>query len=511
VVLDNSAAMAAFRPETEKAVAELLEASDGRAARTEWLLLTSDRRQPPLYRGTDGRAVKRALEAWEPALGTHDPGPALQLAHALAGADGLVWFVTSSRDRVPAAQPAVGVGRVLENVGFAGAGVGAGSDWRALVKNHTDRPQRRTWWVEANGLRTPEQTADLAPGALLELSGRLPDGVDRAVVVLAPDEFARDDQLPLVRPAAKSLPVSLELDGELGSYFRRLLGTVDGVTFLPGAPAQLRVVRIAPDSPRPAGPAIVLHREMAGPASVRVLQASVVMEKHPLLADLNWQGWLSSGPGDFARAKADQPLLWQGDQGLAWLTAGAEEKRTLVLNFDWDGSNAARLPATALLVRRYVEGVRDARSGTYAANFDTLAPVPLAERDLAAGAAVLEFEPLGAKIAAVARTVEPVELGLLRAPGQPGFFVVRRGEQVLVRGASQFADPRQSDFRQAETFVSDSPAQKEALFRRNTRPDPFTLLWLVLAALSLLGSWWPARTAVSRASGAAGDPVASPS
>jgi len=495
VVLDSSASMGAFRPEAERAVAALFTAREDRAARTEWLLFTSDQRQPSLYRGSDRRAALATLAAWHPSLGTHDPQPALHLARALAGANGLVWFVTDSRAKVPATQAAVGVGRVLDNVGFAGAQVrseGGAPAWHALVKNHTDRPQRRTWWVEANGVRTPEQTASLAPGALLELSGRLPEGVDRAVVALGPDEFATDDRLPLVRPVAKSLPVSIELDGEPGKYFRRLLGTVDGVTFLPGMPPRLRVLRLAPDHARPGVAAVILHPEMAVQDRAKVLRSPVVKEKHPLLADLNWQGWLGSGPGEFTRARTDQALLWQNEQALAWLTGDKPERRALVLNFDWDVSNAMRLPAALLLVRRHVESVRDALPGTYAANFDALAPVPLAESDLAGGAATLEFQPADAVTAASARTLDPVELAVWRAPEQPGFFVLRRGEQVLVRGASHFADPRQADFRAAETFATDEPAEAPALLRRNTRPDPITPLWLLLAGLGLLGSWWPA-------------------
>ena len=57
IVVDASASMAAFRAEAETAVAGLCAERAGRAARTEWLLLTSDPRQPPLYRGGDSRAA----------------------------------------------------------------------------------------------------------------------------------------------------------------------------------------------------------------------------------------------------------------------------------------------------------------------------------------------------------------------------------------------------------------------------------------------------------------------
>jgi hypothetical protein len=67
---------------------------------------------------------------------------------------------------------------------------------------------------------------------------------------------------------------------------------------------------------------------------------------------------------------------------------------------------------------------------------------------------------------------------------------VRRGEEVLVRGAAQWADPRQGDFRRAETFFQDNPTQRQAALEWLTRPDPLATLWLLAAAACALGSWW---------------------
>jgi hypothetical protein len=497
IVLDDSASMAPFREPASRAVASLFAENDGRAARTEWLLLRSDPRATPLYRGTSRTAALAALAKWEPARGAHDLQPALRLAQSLAGANGLTWLVTDSRAKVPAAQPAIGVGRPLANVGFAGATVTRENGvliWRALVQNHTDAPARRTWTVEAGEARTPPQTLELAAGALLELSGRLPDGVERCTVALEPDEFAADDRLPLVRPAAKALAVRIDVAGETGAFFRKVLGTVDGVTFPPAGAPQLRVVRRAPDDPRPTEAAIVVAREPAeSSARGRVLRAPVVVEKHALLADLNWQGWLGSGPGDFSRQPSDQVLLWQNERPLAWVSGGVPESRRLFFNFDWETSNAVRLPAAMLLVRRHAESVRDAQTGPYVANFDTGAAVALAPRDRVAPA-TLEFQPASGA-APVVRSVELAELAALRAPAQPGFFVLRRGDDVLVRGTAQFADPRVADFRAAETFSSGRPPEARELFLRNSLPDPFVAWWLALIGACLIGSWWPRRRA----------------
>ena len=497
IVLDSSASMTAFRDEAVRAVETRFAAGEGHAARMQWLLLSSDPRQPPLYRGADRAAALAALAGWRPALGTHDLQPALRLARTLAGPGGLTWLVTDRREQLAPDQPAVGVGRALPNVGFSGVTVvrdGPGHAWRALVQNHADEVQRRTWWIEAAGGRTPEQTLELAPGGIVEISGRFPDGLDQCLIVLGPDDFPADDRLPLRRPAPKPLIASVTLEGGAGEFFQRVLGAVEGVTFLPVPQPQLRVARTTADGPPPTEAAILLPPELPATAQVRVLRAPVVVEKNPLAADLNWQAWLGTGPGPLARAAGDHVLLWQDEQPLVWTAGAADEVRRLVLNFDWATSNAPRLPATVLMVRRHVEAVRDAQPGPYAANFDALSPVALAARDLASpDGLTLEFQAATDGAQPAARTLPPGEVAALRAPAEPGFFVLRRGDDVLVRGAAQFADMRESDFRAAESFVTRAPAEAAALLERNTLPDPFVPLWLGLIGACLLGSWWPGR------------------
>jgi hypothetical protein len=495
-VLDSSAQMAAFQAEAVRAVADKFSAAAVRAAHTEWIVMTSDPRQPALYRGPDLALATATAASWRPVLGLHDPTPALHLAHSLAGPGGLTWFITSSKAAVPKDQAVVGVGHPLDNVGFAGVGFSREADgtaWRALVSNHAATPQHRTWWIEAQGGRTPAQPVDLAPGGLVEITGRLPAGADACTIVLSGDEFPNDDRLPLVRPAPKPLTVSVEIDGAAGTFFTKLLGGVDGVTFAPAGAAQLRVMRAPAPGAWPAGAVVALPPEAAGKPGPAVLTPVTAM-RHPLVADLNWQGWLDAGPGTLARGPGDVPLLWQGDVPLVWLRPGPEDTGQLVLNFDWALSNAARLSAPVLLLRRFAAAVRDAQPGVYAANFDVNALIPLAARDQAGAAPVtVEFQPAGPGRAAVTRTIAPAELAVLRAPGEAGFFTVRRGPAVLVRGATQFADPRQGDFKHAETFDTGLPPDARVALERNTRPDPFTNLWLALLGGLLLGAWWPGR------------------
>src|SRR4051812_17859549 len=53
LVLDDSASMSAFRAPALAAVEKEMSAASGLAAQTTWVVMTTDGRQPPLYRGTE--------------------------------------------------------------------------------------------------------------------------------------------------------------------------------------------------------------------------------------------------------------------------------------------------------------------------------------------------------------------------------------------------------------------------------------------------------------------------
>lgn len=522
VVLDASASMGAFRgPATAAAERELAQA-DGLAARTTWVIMTTDPGQPALYRGSERAAARAALERWRPESGRHDAAPALRLARALAGADGRTLLITDARAKVPPDQRATGVGEPIENVGFVGATVAREADgavWRALVKNHGATTQRREWRVEAAGTASPARTIELAPGAIAELSARLPEGAERATVRLTPDRFAADDALPLVAPRPKPLTVAVEPGDAAAAFFRKLAEGVDGVTVVPPAAEATATLRLARVS------AAELGREPRGgifwpPENASrtrdVASEPVTAERHPLVAGLTWQGWIGGGPTGYGMVAGDRALLWQGRRPLVLLRAaapveaggkaggggaptveaapapGGSAGRKLLLGFDWDASNAARLPATVLLLRRFLEAERDAQRAPYAANFDCGAPVALAGVP-AEGECTVMFEPADAAgaVAPEVRRLAPAERAGLRAPGRAGFFTVRRGEEVLVRGSAHFADARQGDFRAAERFAVEVRGERAAALERHTTADPWTAGWLALLAAAVLGSWWP--------------------
>jgi hypothetical protein len=497
IVLDQSASMSAFRGAAHRALREQLNASGGFAARTTWVVMSSDSRLAPFYRGANSQDALAAFQAWQPALGTHDIGPSLRLAHSLAGQGGQVWFITDTREGLPEGQATIGVGRPIPNLGFAGFSLSRDEGrlrWRAFVRNYSDTEQKRAWWIESDSTRSPEKQLSLAPGALVELGGLFPGDSERCTVVLAGDAFAADDRLPLLRPSSKKLGVSIQLEETTGAFFKKLVASVDGLSIAPKEKARLVVTRLNPHGARPTGPAILLSPERKGDPGERLSLAPRVPARHPLMSDLNWQAWLGLGAEEMRLLPGDTPLLWQAEAPLICLGAGSDDERKLIFNFDWHLSNAARLPATVLLVRRFLEGVRDAQAGAYSANFDCAASVPIAARDQEKeGACLLEFQPDRPGAGAVRRPISTMELGVLRAPDKAGTFVLSRGGEQLVRGATQFSDARESNFQKAESFVVDAQNERTRTLERNTRPDPCVQLWLGLLGLCLLGSWWPGR------------------
>jgi hypothetical protein len=511
IVLDASASMDAFRAPAIAAAERELGISDGLAARTTWVIMTTDPRQPALYRGERRGDAVQALARWQPALGVHDPGSALRLGRTLAGAAGRSLFITDRRAKSPADQRTVGVGHAIENVGFAGATIASEHGrvtWRALIKNHGTMAQRRTWQLDPGGTPARAESIELAPGALTEISGQFSPGIERVTVGLSDDGFALDNRLPLILPRPKPLSVSVEGSDDAAEFFRKLAGAIDGVTVTTGdAPATLRLARLdaAAVAGEPRGGIFWAPADLR--AQAPVLTDPVTPERDPLVAGLNWQGWLGTGPSGFVPAPGDVTLLWHGRWPLVFLRSPAaaassvafgtsiqpSASRKLMLAFDWATSNAARLPATVLLARRFLEAERDVQRVEYAANFDCSSALAISGVPVD-GDFTLVFEASArGSIPPEVVAIPAAQRSELRAPTRAGFFTVRRNDDVLVRGAAQFADARQGDFRAAERFVNEVRSERKSAIERNTMADPFVIWWLVLLAAAVLWSWWPGR------------------
>ncbi len=487
IVLDASASMDAFRAEATAAAEAEVNAADGLAAHTTWLVMTTDASQPPLYRGPLKTGVADALAAWEPLLGQHETTPVLRLGRGLAGETGRMIFITHAKARTADGVRTVGVGKPIENVGFSGANAGMVDDkptWSAIIRNHSATAQRRQWRIIApGGQASPERSLELAPGELREITAPFADGIDELTVVLSGDKFTLDDQLPIVRPAPKPLSVLIEGETDAAKFFRRVAQDIEGVKFVKaGEMASFKIAQRSTEALRTEAGAGIFWP----PADTRppaVTGAAITPVRSPLVEGLSWQAWLGGTPYGFAVESGDTPLLWQSGVAMALLRPAGGDREKLLLAFDIDRSNALRLPTTVLFIRRFVESQRDAQRTLLVGNYDT--GQRIAVSGLRAGEVTsMKVRPLGRGD----QTVEQPRAGW-RAPMRPGYFTIESGAEVLIRGAAQFADPRQGDFKDSETFKVETPGETKRALERNSVPDPFAKVWLAAIAALLLASW----------------------
>lgn len=565
VVLDSSASMAAFRAPTIAALKRTLERLGAVAGHTDWHLLETGPRRPPLHAGDDLAGLLGALPQWQPTLGTHDFSAALAVAQALAPANrGAVILVTDRDIAVPPGVALLSVGTPIDNTGLVGADVSlsepgpdpaAGersSRWRAIVANRGQLPSRRKLSIlsgPAAGLPTAATPApidiDLAPGETKTLSGAWPAGAERVLLEIGPDRFALDDEIALARPVPRRVRVAIRAGTPGGEVLGRMLAAAADVDVVAdadstdlvvepfgtagtGAAVQVTAVQVAAvqvAAAAPATPAAAAGAEEAAdgedsareetgqaPAPPRPMvldPAPLAVEDHPLVRDLAWNGFLSGPAGPITPGEGDEPLVWKGARPLVLLRKKIAETGTvgevLLINVDLDASTAARTPALVVLLERFVERVRGRIERPWANTFQTEEEIPLP-----AIVATLVVEPLARPTAEPSTAPGPRSRPFRgRAPADAGFFAVARGDgeasaPPLLHGATQQADPRESDFRTAGPADTVDEVRLE-LARRQSVADPFLPGWLALVAAALLVAWGWKQThrGASAAGGAA--------
>jgi len=209
------------------------------------------------------------------------------------------------------------------------------------------------------------------------------------------------------------------------------------------------------------------------------------MEEDPLNQDLNWQGLVAQPLEPFPVKPQDHVLLWKGDKAVIYIRTLDGNRRQLIFNFNFSTSNAARLPAFVLLISRFVESIRQDKIAPEVRNVELAESLALTT-DPQKGALVLQG-PDGA-----ATNIEPQTVSTLRAPTLPGFFTVTQGGEVLLTGAAQFADARESDFSTATT--EDTLASHASrLVELQTHADAWAPAWLLFLGAALILSWLAAH------------------
>ena len=466
VVLDSSVSMLAFRDELNRTLAARLHDLSRTAAKTEWRLIESDPARPTLYAGGDLNGVLSALAGWTPHLGTHDFQPALHAARSLTRDAGIALFATDRRMDVPEGVQLLAVGHPIENCGWAGVSAG-GETWRALVKNYSGSPQTRTWHVEADGAAGPDTALTLAPGQTRTLSGGFPPGKDRCELVLSADAFALDDRLPIVRPQAKRLALSIEPATPLDDFFHRLAGSVPQADTVPGG-ADVRLGVWPPAGVPPPGASILFAVQPKERPDY--LSGELLAETHPLTAGLSWNGLICKQTDPVPAKSGDEVLLWQGERPLIFLRGGGAN-RSLLVNFDLRQSNADRLPAFVVLLNRFLEEIRAQKVVFERLNVETNQLLDVASDPALPPPRLSNGDSLP-----------------LRAPAAPGFFEVTQGGKTLLAAAAYFSDAREADFRDAAT-IDTLAAERARLVARNSRQDVLWPVFALLLGAVCLGNW----------------------
>lgn len=535
VVLDSSASMAAFRAPTIAALERVLKRLGAVAGHTDWHLLETGPRRPPLHAGDTLTGLLGALPQWQPTLGTHDFTAALAVAQALAPANrGAVILVTDREVAVPSGVALLSVGTPIDNTGFVGADVSSsepGPDpssgersprWRAIVANRGQLPSRRKLTIltgPATGLpTTPLQEPldiDLSPGETKTLTGAWPAGAERVILDIGPDRFPLDDGIALARPVPRRVRVAIRAGTPGGEVLGRMLAAATDVETvadadsadlvvepfgIEGTGAAVQVAAAAPEADAETesedGAESTAQEADGAPPPPRPLvldPAPLAVEDHPLVRDLAWNGFLSGPAGPITPGEGDEPLVWKGARPLVLVRKRIAESGTvgevLLINVDLDASTAARTPALVVLLERFVERVRGRIGRPWADTFQTEEEIPMP-----ALAATLIIEALADPAAESSAAPGPRSQPFRgRAPADAGFFTVspRNGEASappLLHGATQQADPRESDFRTAGPADTVDGVRLE-LARRQSVADPFLPGWLALVAAALLVAW----------------------
>ncbi len=304
----------------------------------------------------------------------------------------------------------------------------------------------------------------------------MPDGSDSLTVAIGGDGFDMDNRAPVVWPSPKGLRVRVGPDdAEALASVVRLFETVPNCVVLDGmGGADIAVQQTDELGMVELGQAGIVFRSPGDPAAP-LRQPGYTTSNHPLCAGLSFEGLLRRAGDGFAADEAgDQVLVWDGEDAVVFLRG-----EQLVFNFAPAQSNADRLPGFVLLLYRFIEYQRERRVAPEARNVD------IAQR-----LRVAWPQPLESAALVVGETREELaRADTVFAPYSPGFFRVEANGQTLLSGAAQFADARESDFRQARWSV-DLGAIDGEVARRFYDKEFFTTLLALCLACAALGQWY---------------------
>ena len=492
IVLDSSASMSVFQKELQETLAQEFPNLKGPATKLQIYLLTSDPDQPLLYSGDKADEALTVLENWTPTAGAIDPNAALRLARSRIRSEGLLIYVTDNLERteLPFDAQLLAIGKPTANLGFTGLSFSEdGQSWQATVRNYSDKEASRGWQVLfPDGSLSEKKELTLSSDGITTLTGSFPTGADYVTVILDPDAFTLDDQLPIINPQPKTLAISSELPPKFKDFQKRFLSFFPN---LESAATTNDLTLSAYDPLLPIIPethSIITINETA--RSRKFLSGGLIAEPHPLTQGLNWQALQSRETIPFPLTASDKVLLWQGQRPLIALrevlaTEGelnSAPKQHLIFNFDLSLSNALKLPSTVILLHRFTNGLREQKLAFEALNTETNQELTFAR----APSQALTFQHPTADGQVV--TTEKPANEVLHAPSLPGYFKITQGATTLLKSACHFADTREADLRNAEA-QNELTLFTASAIDQNTTEDKWWPLWVFAILAALLAAW----------------------
>ncbi|WP_309381163.1 BatA domain-containing protein [Cerasicoccus frondis] len=482
IVLDASASMSAFQTEAAQAVERAIRDTQRLAGSTTWLIRDSHPTSQRLYHGTDSYSAMQSLTDYRPNRSAHEVEPALRAAQSGVGREGRVIYITDApQPSLGALAEVITVGAPLPNVGFTGVRADTKDGqliWQAMIRNYSDAPQKRTWWIATeNGQQTEPQAITIPAQGVRQVGGTFPTDQTAITLQLQADAFTLDDRAPIVSPQIR--PVAAKLFGDQGfsTWIRQVIDRMPGLRY-GNVAGQTDVGVYSLESPDRLGTlpepyAIAFAKLPAEGASLAAPQSFV--EQHSLVEGLTFNGLVMQRGENLPLPPSDQAevLVWSGAEPLIYLQP-TTQGRALVFRFDPEQSNLDRLPAYVILINRYIASAREQRRTPWRENFETHQPLPLPGGE--------------ASFAMQSEDDSAAPLISWNAPAAPGLFTILDNDQPMLRGAARFADIREANFARASSEY-DLTAGNEKLIRQNTEDDFLTPLWGLLLVGAMLASY----------------------
>ncbi len=499
-VIDSSASMRASKKRVLEDLPNKIKSIQGVAQKIAIVAVQSDRDLTTLYKGNNVIDFIKALESWQPASGSHDPTNALRLARNLVGSEGPVVFITDHLTKDLAFDAScIAYGKEIDNCGITGVKnitKDGKTLWQALVKNYSKKDLQRKWWTTApDGSKSNEQTLTIAAESHINIQGIYPPSGDRCVIHLEDDEFDIDN----IRPTIIEKPKALIIDQKTSSRQKQIADTIISKfqdLSLSSDPKKCDITLLSYDPLDPTLPnknAIVFLDDAAGGKSLNA--GGIIVNDHPLVNGLNWQPLIISQSIPLELQPEDTALVWQDNKALIFLRnavdttnpqeANPRRYQQLIFNFDPNSSNLFKLPATAVLLHRFISTLRISKIETEHLQLETQQKIQVAHDTNSSEALVCEEQLISSKKNNTFN-ISPEQKVSLTCPDEPAFITIKQKDKVLLHGSVAFADTRESDFTLAKTEDTLGQIAKSSEKRHSKENSYWRIITLCLLALMLL-------------------------